>query len=468
MMDFEIKVSQAFDTTYLRIDLGNLDLLNILCSELGKLNCVKNVNISPGKREHLSVYIHKFVDFNNAAREIEQFLANFDDTHIGTTKSMPIKAHNQDLVTTDNNTKHDSRKPILMENNTAKTNIETIFGNIPTNRPVVFISYAWGENQRYKSWVKKLSDTLRTEYGIYTLLDQYLRAGEDLLEFMIRGIDISHRVIIVGTPEYKEKVDQDTKGGVFVENKLINIAKYQGNKAKFIPVLADGTFDTSFSQLMSVCVGYDLSKEENYNNNLKKLAAEIYNEPINEPPQLGSIPDFVSMVVPTSELISESPIMMTPQNSASYKGEKWLQRLLESFSFGLMDQYFQDMPQIVHYGVVVSHDYWTGILNNTTFKLMDTGLYDVIKDFYDLWHKITLLGGQHFSPSKNPNYYSFFGLKGDIFISSEYEKVFNGLVKDVLELQKKYKSMADYIKQNYPDIDLEETSQIFENSVKNI
>lgn len=65
------------------------------------------------------------------------------------------------------------------------------------------------------------------------------------------------------------------------------------------------------------------------------------------------------------------------------------------------------------------------------------------------------------SLSNGTDYY-FTGLQKDIFIDPETEKAFFEIHAELLELQKKYKMWADYIKSNYPEIDLEETSAIFE------
>lgn len=50
----------------------------------------------------------------------------------------------------------------------------------------------------------------------------------------------------------------------------------------------------------------------------------------------------------------------------------------------------------------------------------------------------------------------------DAFLDSAKEKAFWEIHKEILELQKKYKQWAEYIKLNYPEIDLEETSAVFE------
>lgn len=82
----------------------------------------------------------------------------------------------------------------------------SLFDGIKEGDVVVFISYAW-DNEEHKRWVKKLSDDLRKKYSIYTLLDQYLPGGANLIDFMRQGITrYAHKVLVVGSPRYKEKL----------------------------------------------------------------------------------------------------------------------------------------------------------------------------------------------------------------------------------------------------------------------
>ena len=107
--------------------------------------------------------------------------------------------------------------------------------NIPEGYPVVFISYAW-DDEDHKKWVKKLADDLRNN-GVYSLLDQYNPKGESLTKFMVNGIEVADRVLVIGSPRYKEKIDnpKDHSGvkfeatGVSVKNFTFAIEKIYNN-----------------------------------------------------------------------------------------------------------------------------------------------------------------------------------------------------------------------------------------------
>ena len=172
--------------------------------------------------------------------------------------------------------------------------IPSQFDDIPVGHPVVFISYSW-DNDAHKIWVRKLSDDLRAKYSIYTLLDQYNRGGYDLISFMRKAIGISDRVLLIGTPEYKRKSERFDKGGVKYEDQLISIEIYHKmGTTKFVPILREGKFNTSFSSLIETRTGYIMSNDCDYEETLYALAADLWNNPLNAAPALGQRPVFAN------------------------------------------------------------------------------------------------------------------------------------------------------------------------------
>lgn len=174
------------------------------------------------------------------------------------------------------------------------SNIPSQFDGITNDRPVVFISYSW-DSDEHKQWVRRLSDSLRTKYGVYTLLDQYNRSGFDLIQFMTKGLSVADRVLIIGTPTYKQKSDRyESGGGVKYEDQLVTIELYKKlGTSKFIPVLREGKFDTAFNSLMETRTGHDMRDDANFGENLRTLAADLWNDPLNAAPALGPKPTFL-------------------------------------------------------------------------------------------------------------------------------------------------------------------------------
>ncbi len=84
--------------------------------------------------------------------------------------------------------------------------------------PKTFISYSW-DNEDHKTWIRELAERLRRD-GIDVMLDQWhLVPGDQMPEFMERAVRDNDFVLIVCTPNYKQKSDQRA-GGVGYEGNI--------------------------------------------------------------------------------------------------------------------------------------------------------------------------------------------------------------------------------------------------------
>ena len=167
---------------------------------------------------------------------------------------------------------------------------ESVLGEIPDGRRVVFISYSW-DSPSHKEWVAKLAKDL-ADNGIYVLLDEYLEGGTTLSSFMELGIERAKKVLVIGTPNYREKC-LGLSSGVAFEESIIRESMFQnlGTK-KFIPCLRLGEFTQSFPLILSGCKGYDFRKDEDYTTTLDDLCRDIYGQPRRPRPKLGDVPDY--------------------------------------------------------------------------------------------------------------------------------------------------------------------------------
>lgn len=179
--------------------------------------------------------------------------------------------------------------------------------NIPKDRPVVFISYSW-DSEEHQSWVSNLSKDLREKYGVYTLLDKYNGGGSDLITFMQKGLKRADKVLIIGTPIYKEKIEKQNSGGARFEDQVISIELYKNlDTCKFIPILRDGDFSNAFSNLIETRIGYDMRNENDYETKLQELAADIWGCPMNATPMLGPKPNFTPASQTLQPLTASNP-----------------------------------------------------------------------------------------------------------------------------------------------------------------
>ena len=193
-----------------------------------------------------------------------------------------------------------------MKSNSPFAKIPSQLQNIPEDVPVVFISYSW-DSEEHQEWIQKLSADLREKFRVYTLLDKYNRGGQDLITFMRNGLKTADRVLIIGTPKYKEKIDR-TSGGAKFEDQVITVELYhEMDTHKFIPVLREGSFAESFCELMETRVGYDMRNDAQYDQKLQELAADIWGCPMTLAPALGPKPNFTPASQVLQPLKASSP-----------------------------------------------------------------------------------------------------------------------------------------------------------------
>lgn len=181
-----------------------------------------------------------------------------------------------------------SGKPVEEEINVS-ANIET---EKDSERPVVFISYSW-DDEEHKEWVLNLANRLARD-GVEVILDRfYLKPGANLQHFVENNLGRVDRVIIIFTPNYKLKADKRT-GGVGFEYSIMNVELYNNitKNEKFIPVLRRGSMNESIPMFMQQFIHIDITKDENMENSYNDLIREIYNEPEIKTPEIGSKPNF--------------------------------------------------------------------------------------------------------------------------------------------------------------------------------
>lgn len=265
-------------------------------ARLRKLNDEGRLN------EAILTFINSVKDKEKATRDLFPYIGE-----------MPPKAsNNQD------NSKTDGLSTPEISNE-LKFSKESIFDNVPEDHPIVFISYSW-DDESHRAWVKKFADELVAN-GIYVFYDGYAPDGTDLALFMRNGIKRADKVLIVGTPIYKEKLERNNGGAKF-EDQIINAAIYHdAGTTKFIPLLRRGeSFVDSFSELIEIRKGYDFRIDANFEVEFVRLVKTLWGEPESKMPQLGTKPSFIEesyTEIVTATTIKESWIKLREFRSFS-------------------------------------------------------------------------------------------------------------------------------------------------------
>jgi hypothetical protein len=147
--------------------------------------------------------------------------------------------------------------------------------------PECFISYAWGDKD-HERWVERNLATDLQKAGINVVLDKWenQRVGASIPRFVER-IEVSDRVIMVGTPLYRKKYEnKDTTTGYVVaaEVELISnrLLGTDEEKETVLPILLAGEKRSSLPALLHSRVYADFRNERAYFTTAFDLILGLY------------------------------------------------------------------------------------------------------------------------------------------------------------------------------------------------
>ena len=155
--------------------------------------------------------------------------------------------------------------------------------------PKVFISYSH-DSPEHKRWVSELGAKLRHD-GVDAILDQWdLGPGDDVTQFMERGIIDSDRVLVVCTDSYVSKANAG-EGGVGYERMIVTVQLVRDlGTNKFIPIIRQA----SSEQKVPTCLGtrfyIDFTDESQFDEKFDELIRELHQVPAIQKPPLGKKP----------------------------------------------------------------------------------------------------------------------------------------------------------------------------------
>lgn len=411
-------------------------------------------------RSEILKALKRFIDISNApqqaAADINQALEGTQITMTSSRKPDAVQ-----VVIAQEIEKTETTEPTAPSSQTEKWQqvrqklMRDVLGDIPSDRIVVFISYSW-DSDKHKDWVADLADKL-TESGFYVLLDQYNESGVQLELFMDLGIERADKVLVIGTPWYKIK-SLTCSGGAPYEGAIIRNALYQdiGTK-KIVPCLKEGSFGGSFPGFIGGRTGFDFSNDANFATEYERLCNALVSRPSRQRPKLGPNPVYKMPEI-------EDPNELKYTDFRRDNDVKWLTTLFSNFSIYRMEKYLGNSPEQVEDIIFESHDIWNKIITSMAFRLYQPELKGLVLDFYTTWHEIVQKGLNYYGPSKVPNYFTFYGYAADMFKTSEHEKTFFEIYKQMDDMKQKLLKLIEYVKEHY-EIDLDTLSRKFEKSV---
>lgn len=146
----------------------------------------------------------------------------------------------------------------------------------------VFISYSW-DSKEHQQWVLSLADTINAHGGNAIVDRTHLKYGGHIKTFMLKSILDADIVLIILTPNYKQKAD-GLQGGAGYEYNIIGdeLFKIIISNEKFIPIIREGTFEISTTHFLQGFNCVDLRDGDSYDQHLKELLDQIFNTKINQ------------------------------------------------------------------------------------------------------------------------------------------------------------------------------------------
>ncbi len=155
--------------------------------------------------------------------------------------------------------------------------------------PKVFISYSH-DSPEHRRWVSELGAKLRHN-GVDAILDQWdLGPGDDVTQFMERGILDSDRVLVICTDSYVRKANAG-EGGAGYERMIVTaqLAQNLGTN-KLIPVIRQASAKEKIPQGLRERVYIDFTDDNQFDEKLDELLHELYQVRVLQKPPLGKSP----------------------------------------------------------------------------------------------------------------------------------------------------------------------------------
>ncbi len=149
--------------------------------------------------------------------------------------------------------------------------------------PKVFISYSH-DTPEHRRWVSELSAKLHRK-GVNIILDQWeLRPGDDVTQFMERGIRNSDQVLVICTDSYVRKANAG-EGGVGYEAMIITrkLAEDLGTN-KFIPIIRQAVGEDKTPTFLGTQVYTDFTDEDQFDEKFDELLHERLQVPVLQQP----------------------------------------------------------------------------------------------------------------------------------------------------------------------------------------
>lgn len=162
-------------------------------------------------------------------------------------------------------------------NKSATRKMEETITETAHDKKTVFITYSWetDTDPLHQPWVHKLADDLKPYFNVIIDIEQPL--GIELTRFMEQTIAKSDKVLIIATPDYKNRADNRIKGVGYETSLITDDMISEGNRIKFIPIIRKGDKYQSYPKYLGSIKGLPMTDADDYDAALKVLIQNLMN-----------------------------------------------------------------------------------------------------------------------------------------------------------------------------------------------
>ncbi|MDC9722516.1 MAG: hypothetical protein PSN34_07045 [Urechidicola sp.] len=132
---------------------------------------------------------------------------------------------------------------------------------------------------------------------------------------------------------------------------------------------------------------------------------------------------------------------------------KWI---MASINIQIFDSFIENMPSNIIKNILYFKEWFTSIILSNSFHIYDEKLLNLLEIFESNWDK-SLSYYQHYNSDGYQTYK--FHIPFDVFPNAKAEDDFKKLSKITIDLKSNFKDLLNYIRMEYLEIDLEETSK---------
>ena len=155
--------------------------------------------------------------------------------------------------------------------------------------PAIFVSYSH-DDENHRGWVLQLATRLRSN-GIDAILDRWnLKVGQDLAEFMEKGLSDSRRVLCICSEKYVNKAN-NKEGGVGYEKQIMTAA-IMGDLDRdwVVPIIRNNPGGQKVPIFLGGRIYIDFDDDNLYETRYEELLRALLDEPVLPVPELGKNP----------------------------------------------------------------------------------------------------------------------------------------------------------------------------------